>query len=219
MSWQNHDKRHWLTEVKDQGLCGSCVAFAVCAMLETRVRIQRRDPTYQIDLSEADLFFCGQNNPNSCEDGWAPNAALSRCRETGVGFESDFPYKDEQQSCVQVPTRLPVLAYSQLKTVVDVKSAIAFRGPVIAGMTVYEDFGFYGQGVYRPTSPVSVGLHAVCIVGYDDGKGCWIIKNSWGAGFGEKGFARIGYGTCGILDHHAVHEATPDVSKLNGSSV
>jgi hypothetical protein len=38
----------------------------------------------------------------------------------------------------------------------------------------------------------------VTIVGYDDGQQCWICKNSWGPGWGESGFFRIGYGECGI---------------------
>ena len=43
-----------------------------------------------------------------------------------------------------------------------------------------------------------VGGHCVCIIGYDDAQKCWIAKNSWGKGWGEQGFFRIGYGECGI---------------------
>ena len=42
------------------------------------------------------------------------------------------------------------------------------------------------------------GLHAVAVVGYDDGQRCWIVKNSWGTNWGEGGFFRIGYGECGL---------------------
>jgi len=38
----------------------------------------------------------------------------------------------------------------------------------------------------------------VVLIGYDDGQGCWIARNSWGAGWGDSGYFRIAYGECGI---------------------
>ena len=44
----------------------------------------------------------------------------------------------------------------------------------------------------------AVGYHCILIVGYDDAEKAWICKNSWGTGWGDKGYFRIGYGECGI---------------------
>ena len=43
-----------------------------------------------------------------------------------------------------------------------------------------------------------MGDHAICVVGFDDANGCWICKNSWGPGWGESGWFKIGYGECGM---------------------
>ncbi len=103
------------------------------------------------------------------------------------------------------------------------KQAIAENGPVIGGLRVYEDFYFYKSGIYKHTTGVFRGLHAVCVVGYKDGEkekevgGYWIIKNSWGPGWGEAGFMRIAYGECDIDTKYAFYD--PDVNTASGLAV
>jgi hypothetical protein len=65
-------------------------------------------------------------------------------------------------------------------------------------MAVYNDFFSYRGGVYRHTTGALAGYHAICVVGYNEKDQCWICKNSWGTGWGEKGWFRIAYGQCGI---------------------
>ncbi len=65
-------------------------------------------------------------------------------------------------------------------------------------MNVYEDFFYYERGVYRASYGGYIGDHAVCVVGFDDANSCWICKNSWGTGWGESGWFKIGYGECGM---------------------
>ena len=65
-------------------------------------------------------------------------------------------------------------------------------------MRVFEDFLYYRSGVYRYVAGDFLGLHAVAAVGYDDATTSWIIKNSWGNGWGASGFANIAFGECGI---------------------
>jgi hypothetical protein len=60
-------------------------------------------------------------------------------------------------------------------------------------MEVYTDFYYYTGGVYEHASGDQEGGHAVLLVGYDDRESCFIVKNSWGEGWGESGFFRIGY--------------------------
>jgi hypothetical protein len=89
--------------------------------------------------------------------------------------------------------------------VADQKRWIDTVGPLVAFLEVSTDLFGYGSGVYeRPSTPGAgaEGGHYVLVVGYDDAQGCWIVKNSWGTGWGEDGFACIGYGECEI-DRHA----------------
>lgn len=73
------------------------------------------------------------------------------------------------------------------------KAAVYNRGPVNVGYMVYEDFSSYRSGVYEYTWGKAQGGHGVVIVGYDDTKQCFIVKNSWGTGWGENGYFRIAY--------------------------
>ncbi|ANI55328.1 hypothetical protein PDR5_35980 [Pseudomonas sp. DR 5-09] len=71
-------------------------------------------------------------------------------------------------------------------------------GPIIATMEDWEDFHrFYGGGVYRHASGVGKQLHTIEVVGFDSES--WIVKNSWGTSWGEKGFARIAFGECNLF--------------------
>lgn len=185
---------NYVTDVKNQNPCGSCVAFATCATLESRIKISKRDPKFDIDLSEAQLFFCGCGN--CCEKGWLPNKALDYAKR-GIGLEKDFRYVPSNQPCKSIAPVLKVTSYTAVAAAAARKQAVSARGPVSASMAVYEDFTYYGGGVYKHVTGQLIGYHQVCVVGYDDADQCWIAKNSWGA-WGEKGFFRIGYGECGL---------------------
>jgi C1A family cysteine protease len=221
IDWRNHRGKNYVTPIKDQSTCGSCVAFATCACLESRVAIQRDRDNPQLDLSEAHLFFCGCGP--CCRKGWNFKDALNWSKKPGIGLESAFPYRPQNLNCPK-PQPSPVVdipSWLAVTTVVARKQAIAEEGPVIAGMKVYEDFYYYSGGIYTYTTGVLRGLHAVCVVGYNDAqeghKGYWIVKNSWGTGWGEKGFVRIAYGQCGIDTSYAFYD--PEVSAAASLSV
>lgn len=185
-----------VSPVQHQKDCSSCVAFALCGVLEGRAMILSPERGTGIDLSEADLFACGC--PGCCGSGWQPEAALQRAMEVGIGLEADFPYEPTDQPCVQVSPAIRVRGWSAATTIDARKQAIATNGPVMAGMRTYEDLPYYVSGVYRHVTGAFTALHAVCVVGYDDATACWIVKNSWGAEWGEGGYLRIAYGECGI---------------------
>lgn len=75
------------------------------------------------------------------------------------------------------------------------KYAVALKGPVSVGFSVAEDFYFYGGGIYHNHAcNMNNADHAMLVVGYgiDDvtGSEFWDVKNSWGVGWGDKGYAR-----------------------------
>jgi len=73
------------------------------------------------------------------------------------------------------------------------KNALYNYGPIVATFYVYSDFYSYRSGVYSYATGTYQGAHAVLTVGYDDVNQCFIVKNSWGTGWGEAGFFKIAY--------------------------
>ena len=201
VDWRNNNG-NWTTSIKDQGPCGSCVSFGVVGTIESRLKIVCKDPNRTEDLSEASLQFCGGG---SCS-GWNFPPALNYAQNTGVCTEADYPYSPMNQPCKQCTPFIKIDSWKQVLTIIDRKNSLATKGPMVGGMAVYQDFMIYTGGVYRRVSNVLKGYHAIVIVGYDDNQRCWICKNSWGTGWGEKGWFKIGYGECMIDKSFAFYE-------------
>ncbi|KAB5522892.1 hypothetical protein GE09DRAFT_1154490 [Coniochaeta sp. 2T2.1] len=93
--------------------------------------------------------------------------------------------------------------YQALGTVEDQKRWLAEYGPVVATFQLYADLGSWTRGEETPVYKVSNGSttsgnHIALVVGYDDGLGAWIMKNSWGPNWGDKGFVYFAYGEANI---------------------
>lgn len=199
------DGRNYCTPVRDQGDCGSCVAFGVSAAMEHVYRFGQRDPNLAVDLSEAHLFYChGRADGRGCDTGWMPDRALEASADKGVATEECYPYTAGDQDCAGLDpnwrdSRAVVTHWQDISgNPAAMKRAIAQYGSIVACLYVYQDFYAYRSGVYRQTGGELAGGHCVTLVGYDDVEGCWIGKNSWGTGWGDQGFFRIAYGECGI---------------------
>ena len=84
-------------------------------------------------------------------------------------------------------------------TVSAIRDALVSYGPLVTTMDVYDDFFSYVSGVYSHTTGDNAGGHAVLIVGYNDAGQYFIVKNSWGAGWGESGYFKIAYSELGTV--------------------
>lgn len=201
---RNVGGNNFITSIKDQGACGTCVGFGTCAAIEGSIRVALNNPTLAVDLSEAHLFFClGQADGTTCNSGWMTDRALAACQATGVADNACYPYTaadlDCTGRCSDWASRVTkVTGWHTVTSTAMMKDWISTRGPLTACFLVYDDFFSYRTGVYRHVSGALAGGHCVAIVGYDDAQGCWICKNSWGTGWGESGFFRIAYGQCSI---------------------
>ncbi|BFZ16153.1 hypothetical protein BsWGS_19192 [Bradybaena similaris] len=196
----------YVTPVKDQLGCGSCWAFSTTGSVEG----QHFKATGElVSLSESNLVDCSRKYGNhGCQGGWMDNAFKYIIHNKGIDTEASYPYKPEEEKCKF--TRASVGAtISSYKDVLSgsedaLQSAVAEIGPVSVAIEVLDSFTLYAGGVYDDSTCSSKDLdHAVLVVGYgsESGRDYWIVKNSWAATWGDKGYilmSRNKNNQCGI---------------------
>jgi C1A family cysteine protease len=162
--------------------------------------------TVPVDISEAHLFYVyARAEGRNCANGWWPDRALPHAKATGVALEDQYPYKSGDQdgsahlNAGWKDRKATVKDWANISgNALMMKDRISTYGAVTACFNVYQDFFSYRTGVYRHVTGNLAGGHCVVLIGYDDAQGCWIARNSWGAGWGDGGYFRIAYGECGI---------------------
>jgi C1A family cysteine protease len=197
------ERKNYVTKIRDQGNCGSCVAFGSLGAIEATVSRHRKHANPKLDLSEAHLFFCfGPADGATCGTAWWPAKALPHCVNPGTVDEACFPYTDHDQPCKlckDSKRRLTkIKSFSNLPSQSSIKHWLVRKGAVTVALDVYKDFLAYRSGIYRHVTGSRPGGHCVALIGYNDVDQCWLCKNSWDTSWGEKGFFRIEYGQCRI---------------------
>jgi C1A family cysteine protease len=206
---------NYITEVRDQGECNSCTAFAVIAAIEGAISVKQDISNPTIHLSEEQLFSCA--GPGCDTNAWYPDEALRYCKNTGVANYSVFGprdgtcHTDINWSLQRISDYIRLPNAQAMKEWISGTGTNAQPSPVISLFVFYQDLWDYAPSntheVYRhndkgPRTVTCIGGHAVCIVGYQDNPGYWICKNSFGPNWGGagKGFFNIAYGDCHIDD-------------------
>jgi C1A family cysteine protease len=197
-----------VTPVKDQGGCGSCWAFGTIGAAESMLAI-KSDTT--VDLSEQQLIACNTLS-YGCSGGWW---VFDMLMNPGAALESAFPYSESDAVCggpYLFPFKINGWAYvdgeDKLPDKNKIKQAIHDYGPIAAAVYVGDAFQAYTGGVFDRDELPDMGWldcsestdvnHAIMLVGWDDNKGAWILRNSWGTSWGENGYMYIKYGISNV---------------------
>jgi len=200
----------YVTDVKDQAQCGSCWAFGAVASMEA-AHFEKYGATVQ--MSEQQIVDCDNRN-SGCNGGWYDTAWKYVSEEGGIETTADYPYKGREGSCkagqndfvsgvagcVGGPNYF-CDNHGLVGDEAELQKMLNDR-PVAVAVDA-TPFQFYSSGILDCRSFHSLN-HAVFAVGYEDGSH-WIIKNSWGKGWGESGYVRVGMGgnPCGVADYPA----------------
>jgi len=191
-------KKGAVTPVKNQGGCGSCWAFSATESLESHYQIATGK---LVELAPQTFVNCVQN-PHSCGgtggcEGATMELAFNLSATKGIALESDLPYKMHDMTCT--PYKAAVKATGYVKNPVNdaaaLETAIATVGPM--SVTVAADsWQLYGGGVFNHCSKKGIFSrgdntldHGVQAVGFS--ADYWLVRNSWGAGWGEEGYIRL----------------------------
>ncbi len=194
-----------VTSVRDQGGCGGCWAFGTTAAYETSYLKVNGGSENALNLSEEQVLCC--SGGGDCTGGMS-NIVYQWLVDghNTLAVESTYPYTGAYMTCQPKPATGyaaeawglvdPAATYVGIASVAKIKEAICKYGSVASSVWVDGLFQNYVSGVFfgfasnyaAPTSN-----HVVQIVGWDDVKGAWLIKNSWNTSWGEDGFMWIKY--------------------------
>ena len=196
------DLREYFTNIKDQGQIGACTVFSVSSIYEY---ILKKNSQKDVDLSESFVYYNVRSNKGKeAEDtGSSFQDVIKSIGEQGICSELLHPYthsisdKPSDEAYADARTKRITKALNVKVREEDIKSAIQEGYPVAVSLKIFDSFNSTTGFVERPTEEelesADFGYHAMVIVGYTDETKFFVVRNSWGEHFGDKGYCYIPY--------------------------
>ena len=199
-----------VTSVKDQKQCGSCWTFSATGAIEGAWAIAKGQ---LVDLSEQELVDCASGvayGSHGCSGGQM-DGAFKFVIANGQCSYSAYPYTATDGTCMSqkcgVVARISSCSDVKANDQISLRGAVAQQPVSIAIEADTRYFQSYASGVLTSSSCGTNLDHGVLIVGYgqENGQDYWLVKNSWGTTWGDKGYVKIARssstndaGVCGI---------------------
>jgi C1A family cysteine protease len=197
------DLRPLCSKVEDQGQLGSCTANALAGAIEF---LERKDKVPYLDFSRLFIYYnerALEHTINS-DSGAMIRDGIKTLTKQGACSEKRWPYEVSKfkskpgPDCYQEALQHQITSYRRILTLDQMRTCLAEGFPFVFGFTVYESFetqevartGF----VTMPNPQEQVlGGHAVLAVGYDESSQRFLVRNSWGTAWGQKGYFTLPY--------------------------
>jgi len=200
-------KQGAVTGVKNQGQCGSCWSFSATGSMEAAHFFATKQ---LVSLSEQNLVDCSTKEGNQgCQGGWMDSAFKYVISNHGVDTEESYRYTATGPNACKFSAAnigATIASYTDIPrgNEAALQAAVAQRPVSVAIDASHSSFQLYKSGVYYEPACSSTNLdHGVLAIGYgtDGTAAYWIVKNSWGTGWGMQGYinmSRNRNNNCGI---------------------
>ena len=211
MRSRNIDGVSYVSVTKNQHIpqyCGSCWAMASASAVSDRLRLMTKGAWPTQELSPQVIVNCAKD-AEGCHGGHPLNA-FKLMHDDGIPTEGCMRYTATDNECtdfnicrdcghdtpchaVQNYTKYYVEEFGSVSGEENMMKEIYARGPITCGIAVPDDLLAYKGGIYKDESGTHDLSHAISIVGWGEENGVkfWIVRNSWGTFWGEKGWFRV----------------------------
>ncbi len=205
------DMRNLCSPVRDQGQLGSCTGFALGAGMREFLEIKSGKPSPMVVLSPLFIYYqerklehhVNEDSGATIRDGMKVLAKIGVCPEADDPYDITKFTKQPSRRAVTDAKQFLIAAYHRITTLIGLKQTLAQGSAAVLGIVVYESFeapktASSGHVPMPKPGEQVLGGHAVFCAGYQDdtqyeGGGYLIVKNSWGTGFGDKGYVYLPY--------------------------